>query len=47
MWSLFNDKTLRVLIMAGAQCSNYDSETTVVKLCRHLDLTFFWFMLRL
>jgi hypothetical protein len=27
--------------MAGTQCSNYDSKTTAVKLCRHLDLTFF------
>jgi len=33
--------------MVGAQCSNHDSETTAVKLRRHLDLTFFWFMLRL
>jgi len=33
--------------MAGAQCSNYDSETAEVKLSRHLDVTIFWFMLRL
>lgn len=33
--------------MAGAKCSNYDSETAAVKLRRHLDVTIFWFMLRL